>query len=194
MRDLRGRAGLGLLLLRVPVPGPSNLRRTRGSESRHRKGHMGPSPSRSNSMRKDEEFSDKRYPIKGMNVWRPYGWAIAKLIDQAMREEFDATGHEEVNFPVLVPEAEFHKEAVHVKGFEGDVYWVTRGGFNELDVKLLLRPTSETAMYPMFKLWIRSHADLPLKVYQIVPVFRHETKMTRTFMRVREIHFFEAHT
>jgi len=31
-------------------------------------------------------------------------------------------------------------------------------------------------------------------VYQIVPVFRFETKMTRTFMRVREIHFFEAHT
>src|SRR3970282_1080113 len=30
--------------------------------------------------------------------------------------------------------------------------------------------------------------------YQIVPVFRYETKMTRTFMRVREIPFFEAHT
>lgn len=158
-------------------------------------------------MRKEEEFSewyheiidradlsDKRYPIKGMNVWRPYGWAIMKLIDQAMREEFDATGHEEVSFPVLIPETEFKKEADHVKGFEGDVFWVTRGGFNELDVRLVLRPTSETAMYPMFKLWIRSHADLPLKVYQIVPVFRYETKMTRTFLRVREIHFFEAHT
>ncbi len=158
-------------------------------------------------MRKEEEFSewynelieraelsDKRYPIKGMNVWRPYGWAIMKLVDNAMREEFDGTGHGEVNFPVLIPEAEFHKEAVHMKGFEGDVYWVTHGGFNELDVKLLLRPTSETAMYPMFKLWIRSHADLPIKVYQIVPVFRYETKMTRTFLRVREIHFFEAHT
>ncbi len=158
-------------------------------------------------MRKDDEFSewysevidraelsDKRYPIKGMNVWRPYGWAIMKLVDQAIREEFDSTGHGEVNFPVLVPETEFRKEAEHVKGFEGDVFWVTQGGFNELDVKLILRPTSETAMYPMFKLWIRSHADLPLKVYQIVPVFRYETKMTRTFMRVREIHFFEAHT
>ncbi len=158
-------------------------------------------------MRKDEEFSDwynelveraelsdKRYPIKGMNVWRPYGWAIMKLVDQGMREEFDATGHGEVNFPVLIPDTEFQKEAEHMKGFEGDVFWVTRGGFNELDVRLVLRPTSETAMYPMFKLWIRSHADLPLKVYQIVPVFRYETKMTRTFMRVREIHFFEAHT
>ena len=158
-------------------------------------------------MRKEEDFSewynglieraelaDKRYPIKGMNVWRPYGWGIMKLIDHALREEFDVTGHEEVQFPVLVPETEFEKEAQHVKGFEEDVFWVTRGGSNELDVKLVLRPTSETAMYPMFKLWIRSHADLPLKVYQIVPVFRYETKMTRTFMRVREIHFFEAHT
>jgi len=158
-------------------------------------------------MKKEEEFSewyhqvieraelsDMRYPIKGMTVWRPYGWAVQKLIDAAIREEFDGTGHGEVNFPVLVPETEFHKEAEHVKGFEGDVFWVTRGGFNELDVKLVLRPTSETAMYPMFKLWVRSHADLPLKVYQIVPVFRYETKMTRTFMRVREIHFFEAHT
>jgi len=158
-------------------------------------------------MRKEEEFSewyndvidraelaDKRYPIKGMNVWRPYGWAIMKLIDGAMREEFDGTGHHEVSFPVLIPETEFLKESEHVKGFEGDVFWVTRGGFNPLDVNLVVRPTSETAMYPMFKLWIRSHADLPVKIYQIVPVFRYETKMTRTFMRVREIHFFESHT
>ena len=49
-------------------------------------------------------------------------------------------------------------------------------------------------MYPMFSLWIRSHADLPLKTYQIVNTFRYETKQTRAFIRVREIHFFEAHT
>ena len=158
-------------------------------------------------MRKEEEFSDwyngviegaelsdKRYPIKGMNVWRPYGWAVTKLIDGAIRQEFDATGHDEVSFPVLIPESEFQKEAEHVKGFEDSVYWVTHGGLDELDVRLVLRPTSETAMYPMFKLWIRSHADLPLKIYQIVPTFRYETKMTRSFMRVREIHFFESHT
>jgi len=158
-------------------------------------------------MRKEEDFSewygsviekaelrDKRYPVKGMDVWLPYGWAVMKRVDQAWREEFDATGHREVNFPLLIPETEFKKEADHVKGFESDVYWVTHGGLNPLDVKLVLRPTSETAMYPMFALWIRSHADLPLKVYQIVSTFRYETKMTRTFLRVREIHFFEAHT
>jgi prolyl-tRNA synthetase len=49
-------------------------------------------------------------------------------------------------------------------------------------------------MYPMFSLWVRSHTDLPLKVYQIVNTFRYETKQTRSFIRVREIHFFESHT
>ncbi|HOE53071.1 MAG TPA: proline--tRNA ligase [Methanomassiliicoccales archaeon] len=158
-------------------------------------------------MRKQEDFSewynevvelanltDKRYPIKGMNVWTPYGWRLMRLIDTFIREECDATGHEEVCFPLLIPETEFKKEKEHIKGFDAEVYWVTHAGLNELDVRLLLRPTSETAMYPIFALWVRSHTDLPLKVYQIVNTFRYETKQTRAFIRVREIHFFESHT
>jgi prolyl-tRNA synthetase len=137
---------------------------------------------------------DKRYPIKGMNVWTPYGWKVMQYIDSIIRRECDATDHGEVNFPLLIPKTEFQKEADHIKGFDSEVYWVTHGGLNKLDVPLLLRPTSETAMYPMFSLWVRSHNDLPLKTYQMVNTFRYETKMTRAFIRVREIHFFEAHT
>jgi len=139
-------------------------------------------------------LSDKRYPIKGMNVWTAYGWKVMQLVDSIIRRECDATGHDEVCFPLLIPKTEFQKEADHIKGFDSEVYWVTHGGLEELEVPLLLRPTSETAMYPMFSLWIRSHNDLPLKTYQIVNTFRYETKMTRSFIRVREIHFFEAHT
>lgn len=137
---------------------------------------------------------DKRYPIKGMNIWTGYGWKAMRNIDNLFRQQFDDTGHDEVQFPLLIPETEFQKEADHIKGFGSQVYWVTHAGDNELDVRLLLRPTSETAMYPIFSLWVRSHADLPLKTYQIVNTFRYETKQTRAFMRVREIHFFEAHT
>ena len=36
-------------------------------------------------------LSDKRYPIKGMNVWTPYGWKIMRQIDTYIRQEFDAT-------------------------------------------------------------------------------------------------------
>jgi len=139
-------------------------------------------------------LTDKRYPIKGMNVWTAYGWKLMRLVDGLIRDEMEATDHDEVCFPLLISEEQFAKESEHIKGFDDEVYWVTRGGGEELDVKLLLRPTSETAMYPIFSLWVRSHADLPLKTFQIVNTFRYDTKQTRAFVRVREIHFFEAHT
>lgn len=139
-------------------------------------------------------LSDKRYPIKGMNVWTPYGWKIMSNIDKYIRKELEATNHDEVSFPLLIPETEFKKEKDHIKGFDSEVYWVTHAGLDKLDVRLVVRPTSETAMYPMFSLWVRSHQDLPLKIFQIVNTFRYETKQTRPFIRVREIHFFESHT
>jgi len=147
-----------------------------------------------NEIVEKAELCDKRYPIKGMNVWLPYGWRLMQNIDSIIREEMNKTGHDEVCFPLLIPESFFKKEEEHIKGFSEEVFWVTHAGKNELDEKMLLRPTSETAMYPMFSLWIRSHADLPLKIFQIVNTFRYETKMTKAFIRVREIHFFEAHT
>ncbi|MEC9253214.1 MAG: aminoacyl--tRNA ligase-related protein [Candidatus Thermoplasmatota archaeon] len=162
------------------------------------------------------ELVDKRYPIKGMDVWRPYGWKAMRLIDGLTHAEMERTGHQEVNFPLLVPEQLLEKENRLVSrlqraraegvdpselrmdeettGFAKEVYWVKHAGETELDVPMFLRPTSETAMYTMFPLWIRSHADLPLKTYQMVNTFRYETKQTRSFIRVREIHFFEAHT
>ncbi|MCI4351020.1 MAG: proline--tRNA ligase [Thermoplasmata archaeon] len=139
-------------------------------------------------------LTDKRYPVKGMNVWTPYGFLARRNLDDVMIRAIEATGSQPVEFPALIPETEFQKEKEHIKGFDAQVYWVTRGGANPLDVNLVLRPTSETAMYPVFALWIRSHRDLPLNVYQIVNTFRYETKTTRPFLRVREIHFFEEHT
>ena len=162
------------------------------------------------------DLVDKRYPIKGMDVWRPYGWKTMRLIDSLTHIEMEKTGHEEVNFPLLIPENLLEKENALVArlkrareegvdpdelrdeeeegGFKKEVYWVKHAGENELDIPMFLRPTSETAMYTMFPLWIRSHKDLPLKIYQMVNTFRYETKQTRSFIRVREIHFFEAHT
>ncbi len=140
------------------------------------------------------QIMDIRYPIKGLYVWFPFGFKLRNLIYGKLREIMDRE-HDEVYFPALIPETELGKEGKHIKGFEDEVYWITHGGLDELDVKLALRPTSETAMYPMFKLWIRSHADLPLRVYQIVNVFRYETKHTRPLIRLREITSFkEAHT
>ncbi|MDD3622289.1 MAG: proline--tRNA ligase, partial [Methanofollis sp.] len=141
------------------------------------------------------EIMDVRYPVKGLYVWYPFGFGLRRQTYAILRALLDGTGHEETLFPLLIPKTEFMKEAEHIKGFEDEVYWVTHGGLSELEVPLALRPTSETSIYPMFALWIRSHADLPLKVYQIVNTFRYETKHTRPLIRLREITSFkEAHT
>ena len=139
-------------------------------------------------------LSDKRYGIKGMNVWTPYGFRARRNLDTVLIREIEATGSEAIEFPALIPATELAKEKEHIKGFDGQVFWVTKGGLSTLDIPLALRPTSETSMYPVFALWVRSHRDLPLNVYQVVNVWRYETKTTRPFIRIREIHFFEEHT
>jgi prolyl-tRNA synthetase len=141
------------------------------------------------------ELMDYRYPIKGCGVWMPYGFKIRRNALNILRCLLDTSGHNETLFPLLIPETSLAQESAHVKSFEGECFWVTHGGFEPLKVRYALRPTSETVIAPMLKLWIRSHADLPIKMYQVVNVFRHETKATRPILRMREVEpFKEAHT
>ena len=141
------------------------------------------------------KIMDYRYPIKGCGVWLPYGFKIRRNVLQIIRDQLDSTGHEEALFPLMVPETSMAKESTHVKSFEGELFWITHGGFEPLKIRYALRPTSETAIAPMLKLWIRSHADLPIKLYQVGSVFRCETKATRPILRMREVSSFkEAHT
>jgi len=140
-------------------------------------------------------IADFDYPLKGCGVWLEYGWKIRNNVIELMRELLEETGHKEMYFPFLIPEDVFRKESEFIKGFENQVYWVTHGGLKPLKVKLVIRPTSETPIYHMFAKWIKSKSDLPLKVWQVVSVFRYETKATRPLIRVREITTFkEAHT
>ncbi|ALU11402.1 prolyl-tRNA synthetase [Ignicoccus islandicus DSM 13165] len=147
-------------------------------------------------LREAELYDYGRYPVKGMGVWRPYGFKLRRLVlDNVVRKILDETGHEEVLFPILIPKDLLEKESEHVRGFEGEVFWVTKGGHQELEVPLALRPTSETAISYMESLWISSYKQLPMKLYQIVPVYRYETKATRPLIRLREVSTFkEAHT
>ena len=136
-----------------------------------------------------------RYPVKGMGVWMPYGFQLRRRVVELIRDVLDSAGHEEVLFPLLIPETLLRKESEHIRGFEGEVYWVTHGGREPLDVKLALRPTSETSITYMESFWIKSYRDLPRRFYQIVSIFRYETKATRPLIRLREVTTFkEAHT
>jgi prolyl-tRNA synthetase len=108
-------------------------------------------------------------------------------------QELQARGHVPALFPALIPEHYIMKESEHVEGFVPEVFWVTAAGNNKLEEKLAMRPTSETAMYPMYALWIHGKKDLPLKIYQRCQVWRYETKATKPFIRSREFYWIEAH-
>lgn len=148
-----------------------------------------------NQALKKAEIVDKRYSIKGFLAWYPYGTGIMKKIMGDLEGRLDETGHDEARFPLAIPEEIFAKEGKHLEGFEDEVFWITRAGRKELDRKLVVRPTSETSMYPTMKNWVRSYRDLPMEIYQTLPVYRYETEHTRPLLRVREITWFnEAHT
>ncbi len=144
-------------------------------------------------LMKKAELADVRYNLKGFPVYMPWAVRSIRTITRMWEEELENKGHEPLIMPLLIPESNFHKEAEHVEGFTPDVFWVTGAGDKVFEERLALRPTSETALYDMYGKWIQSYNDLPLKRYQSVSVFRHETKMTRPFMRTREFHWSEAH-
>jgi len=136
------------------------------------------------------EVVDIRLGIKGFIIIRPLGALTMENMYDLYEEELQKKAHKPTIMPSVIPESNLKKESGHIKGFTPEVFWLKTGKGEE---KLALRPTSETLYTPMFKLWIRSHRDLPLKLYQRGSVFRYDTKSTRPLIRGREFQWIEAH-
>src|SRR5215216_6790779 len=132
-------------------------------------------------------------PVKGCMAIRPYGYAIWELIQQGLDCRFKATGHVNAYFPLFIPESLLMKETEHVEGFAPQVAWVTQGGNEVLEERLVIRPTSETIIGTMYAKWIQSWRDLPILINQWANVVRWE-KVTRLFLRTTEFLWQEGHT
>jgi prolyl-tRNA synthetase len=132
-------------------------------------------------------------PVKGCMVIRPYGYAIWELMQQALDKRFKATGHVNAYFPLFIPESLLMKESQHVEGFAPQVAWVTQGGTEVLEERLVVRPTSETIIGTMYAKWVHSWRDLPILINQWANVVRWE-KVTRLFLRTTEFLWQEGHT
>jgi len=126
-------------------------------------------------------------------VIRPWGYAIWERMQRALDDMFKATGHSNAYFPLLIPQSFLQKEAEHVEGFAPECAVVTRGGDKELEEPLVIRPTSETIIWAMYKKWIQSWRDLPLLYNQWANVMRWEMR-TRLFLRTAEFLWQEGHT
>jgi prolyl-tRNA synthetase len=132
-------------------------------------------------------------PVKGCMVIRPYGYAIWELMQQGLDRRFKATGHVNAYFPLFIPESLLMREAEHVEGFAPQVAWVTQGGNEPLEERLVVRPTSETIIGTMYAKWVQSWRDLPILINQWANVVRWE-KVTRLFLRTTEFLWQEGHT
>ena len=143
---------------------------------------------------KTAELADLRYNIKGFLVFQPWSVLAMEAMYDYFERDLQKRGHKPYWYPALIPKSNLTRESEHVKGFVPEVFWVTEHGNNEkLEEPYALRPTSETAFYPMFSIWVRSYKDLPFLTYQRAQVWRYETKATRPFLRSREFYWIETH-
>jgi len=132
-------------------------------------------------------------PVKGCMVIRPYGYAMWELLQQALDSRIKATGHVNAYFPLFIPNSLLTKEAEHVEGFSPQVAYVTHAGGEELEEKLVVRPTSEAIIGTMYANWVQSWRDLPILINQWANVVRWEKK-TYPFLRTTEFLWQEGHT
>ena len=131
--------------------------------------------------------------VKGCMVIKPNGYAVWELLQRELDARFKATGHENVYFPLLIPQSFLHREAEHVEGFSPELAVVTIAGGKELEEPYVIRPTSETIVGHFFSKWIQSWRDLPMLVNQWANVVRWELR-TRLFLRTTEFLWQEGHT
>lgn len=131
--------------------------------------------------------------VKGFIIYRPYGYALWENIQSCLDKKFKETGHENVYMPMLIPTSLLQKEADHVEGFAPECAVVTKGGYEDLEEHLIIRPTSETLFCEHYAKIINSYRDLPKKYNQWCSVVRWE-KTTRPFLRGSEFLWQEGHT
>lgn len=131
--------------------------------------------------------------VKGCMVIKPNGYAVWEALQRELDQRFKASGHQNVYFPLLIPESFLKKEAEHVEGFAPELAVVTIAGGKQLEEPYVIRPTSETIIGHFFARWIHSWRDLPLLLNQWANVMRWELR-TRLFLRTSEFLWQEGHT
>ena len=145
-------------------------------------------------------------PVKGTMVIKPYGFQLWDNIKEIFDKMIKATGHTNAYFPLFIPKSYLAQEAEHVDGFAKECAVVTHTRLkadpekgiivdpeSKLEEEVIVRPTSETMIWPMYKKWIQSYRDLPILINQWANVVRWEMR-TRLFLRTSEFLWQEGHT
>ena len=110
-------------------------------------------------------------PVRGCMVIKPWGMSLWDAVRTDLDRRIRDHGAENAYFPLLIPKSFLSKEAEHVDGFAKECAVVTHhrltaapdgsGLIADPDAKLedplIIRPTSETMIWFMFRKWINSY-------------------------------------
>ncbi|MGH3505607.1 MAG: proline--tRNA ligase [Nocardioidaceae bacterium] len=117
----------------------------------------------------------------GIYTWLPLGLRVLRNIEGIIRDEMNAIGAQELQFPALLP-----REPYEVSG-----RWTEYGPNiftlrDRKDAEYLLGPTHEEMFTLIVKDLYSSYKDLPLWIYQIQTKYRDEARPRAGLLRGRE--------
>nr|WP_275578423.1 proline--tRNA ligase [Yimella sp. NH-Cas1] len=122
-----------------------------------------------------------RRAAPGIYTWLPLGLKVRAKVEAIIREEMDAIGAQEVQFPALLPR----------EPYEATNRWTEYGPNlfrlkDRRDNDMLLGPTHEEMFCLTVKDMYSSYKDLPLSLYQIQNKYRDEARPRAGILRGRE--------
>jgi len=122
-----------------------------------------------------------RRAAPGIYSWLPLGLKVLRNVETIIREEMDAIGAQELQFPALLPR----------EPYEATGRWTEYGdGIFRLkdrkDGDYLLGPTHEEMFTLVVKDLFSSYKDLPVWLYQIQTKYRDEARPRAGLLRGRE--------
>ncbi len=144
------------------------------------------------TLKKADIIADS--PVEGTIILKSYGHKIWEQIKKVIGEKLEKTGYEDMYFPMFIPHSLLKKQDEHYKSFIREAVMCTKAGSKQFEDELIIRPTSETIIYPAIKEWIKTKADLPLKINQWGNIVRWEIlKPTLPLIRNNEFLWHECH-
>jgi prolyl-tRNA synthetase len=122
-----------------------------------------------------------RRAAPGIYSWLPLGLRVLRKIESIVREEMDAIGAQELQFPALLPREPYEATGRWTEYGDGIFRLKDRKGAD-----YLLGPTHEELFTLVVKDLYSSYKDLPVWLYQIQTKYRDEARPRAGVLRGRE--------
>ena len=125
----------------------------------------------------------------GIYSWLPLGLKVLKKIEEIVREEQNRSGAVEILMPSIQP-ADLWRESGRYDAYGKEMLRIV----DRHEREMLYGPTAEEVVTDIFRTYVRSYRDLPLRLNEIGRLHRNELSgALNGLFRVRQITMDDAH-